>query len=66
MQDGFFVIVSAIENARNSVLFWISYPKRAQDFRPFARQVGIDCQKKLLLDYKVELNSYNVECCFGL
>ena len=57
VQDGFSVIANAIENVRNSVSYWTSSPKRAQDFRLFARQVGVNCQKELLLDCKTRWNS---------
>nr|KAJ0223238.1 hypothetical protein LSAT_V11C200062020 [Lactuca sativa] len=53
VQDGFSVIGSAIENVRNSVLFWTSSHKRVQDFRLFARQASVDYQNELLLDYKI-------------
>nr|KAJ0224968.1 hypothetical protein LSAT_V11C100025810 [Lactuca sativa] len=57
VQDGFSVISNAIENVRNSVSFWTSSPKRIKDFRLFARQVGVNCQKELLLDCKTRWNS---------
>nr|KAJ0189643.1 hypothetical protein LSAT_V11C800422610 [Lactuca sativa] len=46
VQDGFSVIASAIENVRNNVSYWTNSPKRIQDFRLFAHQVGVDCQKE--------------------
>nr|KAJ0223516.1 hypothetical protein LSAT_V11C200078560 [Lactuca sativa] len=61
--DGFSVIANAIENVRNSVSFWTSSPNRIQDCRLFAWQVGVNCQKELLLDYKnkVEFHLYDVD-----
>nr|KAJ0216565.1 hypothetical protein LSAT_V11C300137950 [Lactuca sativa] len=44
VHNGFSLITSAIENARNSVSFWTSSPKRIQYFRLFARQVGVGYQ----------------------
>ena len=52
VQDGFSVIESSIKKVRESVSFWKYSPKRAQEFRLVARQVGVDCEKELVLDCK--------------
>nr|KAJ0189953.1 hypothetical protein LSAT_V11C800446630 [Lactuca sativa] len=57
VQDGFYVIANAIENVRNSVSYLTSSPKRIQDIRFFAWQVGVNFQTKLLLDCKTRWNS---------
>nr|KAJ0211667.1 hypothetical protein LSAT_V11C400211500 [Lactuca sativa] len=57
VKDVFSVIASAIENVRNSVSFWTNSPNRIQDLILFARQVGVNCQKELLLDCKTRWNS---------
>ncbi|KAJ9538563.1 hypothetical protein OSB04_031296 [Centaurea solstitialis] len=57
VQDGFSVIENSIKKVRDSVSFWKYSPKRAQEFRFVARQVGVDCEKELVLDCKTRWNS---------
>ncbi|XP_024965921.1 zinc finger BED domain-containing protein RICESLEEPER 2-like [Cynara cardunculus var. scolymus] len=55
--DGFSMIEKAIKNVRDSVSFWTCSPKRAQDFRLIAQQLGVDCERELVLDCKTRWNS---------
>ena len=57
VQDGFSIIESSIKKVRDSVSYWTTSPKRAQEFRLVARQVGVDCEKELVLDCKTRWNS---------
>ncbi|XP_024961961.1 zinc finger BED domain-containing protein RICESLEEPER 2-like [Cynara cardunculus var. scolymus] len=57
VQDGFSMIEKTIKNVRDSVSFWTCSPKRAQDFRLVARQLGVDCERELVLDCKIRWNS---------
>ncbi|XP_024993945.1 zinc finger BED domain-containing protein RICESLEEPER 2-like [Cynara cardunculus var. scolymus] len=57
VQDGFSMIEKAIKNVRDSVSFLTCSPKRAQDFRLVARQLGVDCERELVLDCKTRWNS---------
>ncbi|KAJ9561458.1 hypothetical protein OSB04_006618 [Centaurea solstitialis] len=51
VQDGFSVIENSIKKVRDNVSFWKYSPKRAQEFILVARQVGVDCEKELVLDF---------------
>ncbi|KAJ9557959.1 hypothetical protein OSB04_012573 [Centaurea solstitialis] len=57
VQEGFSIIKGAIGNVRDSVAFWTGSPKRVQEFKLYARQLNVKCEKELVLDCKTRWNS---------
>ena len=47
---GLDVIKHAIDNVRNSVVFWIASPKRIERFEDVCRQMKVPCTRRLSLD----------------
>ena len=47
---GLDVIKHAIDNVRNSVVFWIASPKRIERFEDVCRQMKVPCTRRLGLD----------------
>ncbi|KAL0309079.1 UNVERIFIED_CONTAM: Zinc finger BED domain-containing protein RICESLEEPER 2 [Sesamum radiatum] len=57
VKDGLDIIGSSIERIRDSVIYWTASPSRVEKFEKTARQVPVNCTKKLCLDCKTRWNS---------
>ncbi|KAL0381115.1 UNVERIFIED_CONTAM: putative AC transposase [Sesamum angustifolium] len=57
VKDGLDIISSSIERIRDSVIYWTASPSRVEKFEETARQVPVNCSKKLCLDCKIRWNS---------
>ncbi|KAL0316336.1 UNVERIFIED_CONTAM: putative AC transposase [Sesamum radiatum] len=57
VKDGLDTIGSSIERIRDSVIYWTVSPSRVEKFEETARQVPVNCTKKLCLDCKTRWNS---------
>ncbi|KAL0387425.1 UNVERIFIED_CONTAM: Zinc finger BED domain-containing protein RICESLEEPER 2 [Sesamum radiatum] len=57
VKDGLDIIGSSIERIRDSVIYWTASPSRVEKFEETARQVPVNCTKKLCLDCKTRWNS---------
>ncbi|KAK4388080.1 Zinc finger BED domain-containing protein RICESLEEPER 2 [Sesamum angolense] len=57
VKDRLDIIGSSIERIRDSVIYWIASPSRVEKFEETARQVPVNCTKKLCLDCKTRWNS---------
>ncbi|XP_022865374.1 zinc finger BED domain-containing protein RICESLEEPER 2-like [Olea europaea var. sylvestris] len=47
VNDGLDIISGSVEKIRDSIAYWTAMPKRFEKFELFARQLKIDCEKKL-------------------
>ncbi|KAL0389054.1 UNVERIFIED_CONTAM: putative AC transposase [Sesamum calycinum] len=57
VNDGLDIIGSSIERICDSVIYWTVSPSRVEKFEETARQVPVNCTKKLCLDCKTHWNS---------
>ncbi|KAL0378708.1 UNVERIFIED_CONTAM: putative AC transposase [Sesamum radiatum] len=57
VKDGVEIISGSIERMRDSVLYWSASPGRIEKFEEIARQLPVNCTKKLCLDCKTRWNS---------
>ncbi|KAL0318299.1 UNVERIFIED_CONTAM: putative AC transposase [Sesamum angustifolium] len=57
VNDGLYIIGSSIERICDSVIYWTGSPSRVEKFEETARQVPVNCTKKLRLDCKTRWNS---------
>ncbi|KAL0292865.1 UNVERIFIED_CONTAM: putative AC9 transposase [Sesamum calycinum] len=57
VNDGLDIIDNSIERIRDSVIYWTVSPSRVEKFEETARQVRVNCTKKLCLDCKTRWNS---------
>ncbi|KAL9160690.1 hypothetical protein ABFS82_08G217200 [Erythranthe guttata] len=57
VKDGLETISDAIEKIRDSVVYWTASASRIEKFEEVARQLNINCRKKLSLDCKTRWNS---------
>jgi hypothetical protein len=57
VKDGLDVMKTAIENKRESVAYWTSSPKRAENFEEIAKFLKVPMSKKLQLNCKTRWNS---------
>ncbi|KAL0410746.1 UNVERIFIED_CONTAM: hypothetical protein Slati_3664300 [Sesamum latifolium] len=56
-EDGMDIIGSSIEKIRDSVVYWTGSPGRVEKFEETAKQLHVNCTKKLSLDCKTRWNS---------
>ncbi|KAL0345675.1 UNVERIFIED_CONTAM: putative AC transposase [Sesamum radiatum] len=57
VKDGLEIISGSIERIRDSVVYWSASPGRIEKFEETARQLPVNCTKKLCLDCKTRWNS---------
>ncbi|XP_022886991.1 zinc finger BED domain-containing protein RICESLEEPER 2-like [Olea europaea var. sylvestris] len=57
VKDVLDIISGSVKKICDSVAYWTATPKRSENFELFARQLKIDCEKKLVLDCKTSWNS---------
>lgn len=57
VRDGLEIINESIERVRGSVIYWTASPARIEKFEEAARQMNVNCTKRLALDCKTRWNS---------